>query len=153
MFSRRDAGLLERVFYALLLRGAYADKVLQEQAIRESDLDYSIVRPTRLTTAAGAGRYTPRVGPGPGRISQAGKPRPLAATFWWRKMDSNQRYGLPYCLARIDAIFDVEREINGLSGQEKRRPIASLEAWMLGARGRARRSHVHPDSDRQAHSL
>ena len=33
--SRRDAGLLERVFYALLLRRAYADKVLQEQAVRE----------------------------------------------------------------------------------------------------------------------
>ncbi len=63
--SRRDAGLLERVFYALLLRGAYADKVLQEQAVRESGLDYTIVRPTRLTTAAGAGRYTARVGPGP----------------------------------------------------------------------------------------
>lgn len=56
--SRRDAGLLERVFYALLLRGAYADKVLQEQAVRESGLDYAIVRPTRLTTAAGTGRYT-----------------------------------------------------------------------------------------------
>jgi nucleoside-diphosphate-sugar epimerase len=27
--SRRDAGLLERVFYALLRRGASADKVLQ----------------------------------------------------------------------------------------------------------------------------
>ena len=63
--SRRDAGLLERVFYALLLRGAYADKVLQEQAVRESGLDYTIVRPTRLTTAVGTGRYTARVGPGP----------------------------------------------------------------------------------------
>ena len=63
--SRRDAGLLERMLYALLLRGAYADKVLQEQAVRESGLDYTIVRPTRLTMAAGTGRYTARVGPGP----------------------------------------------------------------------------------------
>lgn len=71
--SRRDAGLLERVFYALLLRGAYADKVLQEQAVRESGLDYTIVRPTRLTTAAGTGRYTARVGPGavPSSIARA----------------------------------------------------------------------------------
>ncbi len=53
------------MFYALLLRGAYADKVLQEQAVRESGLDYTIVRPTRLTMAAGTGRYTARVGPGP----------------------------------------------------------------------------------------
>ena len=63
--SRREAGLLERAFYDLLLRGAYADKVLQEQAVRESGLDYTIVRPTRLTMAAGTGRYTARVGPGP----------------------------------------------------------------------------------------
>jgi uncharacterized protein YbjT (DUF2867 family) len=63
--SRRDAGLLERVFYSLLLRGAYADKLLQEQTVRESGLDYTIVRPTRLTMGAGAGRYTARVGPGP----------------------------------------------------------------------------------------
>jgi uncharacterized protein YbjT (DUF2867 family) len=71
--SRRDAGLLERVFYALLLRGAYADKVLQEQAVSESGLDYTIVRPTRLTTASGTGRYTARVGPGavPSSIARA----------------------------------------------------------------------------------
>ena len=71
--SRRDSGFLERVFYDLLLRGAYADKDLQEQAVRESGLDYTIVRPTRLTTAAGAGRYTARVGPGrvPSSIARA----------------------------------------------------------------------------------
>ena len=35
--SRHDAGLLERVFYALLLSGAYADKVLQEgRAVRQA---------------------------------------------------------------------------------------------------------------------
>src|SRR5271166_906501 len=34
-------------------------------AVRESGFDYTIVRPTRLTTAAGTGRYTARVGPGP----------------------------------------------------------------------------------------
>jgi uncharacterized protein YbjT (DUF2867 family) len=71
--SRRDAGLLERVFYALLLRGAYADKALQEQTVLESGLDYTIVRPTRLTTTAGTGRYTARVGPGavPSSIARA----------------------------------------------------------------------------------
>ena len=69
--SRRDAGLLERLFYALLLRGAYADKLLQEQAVRESGLDYTIVRPTRLTMAAGTGRYTTRVGPGIARADVA----------------------------------------------------------------------------------
>ena len=63
--SGRDAGILERVFFALVVRGAYADKDLQEQAVRESGLDYTIVRPTRLTMGPGTGRYTARVGPGP----------------------------------------------------------------------------------------
>lgn len=63
--SRRDASFLDRAFFSLFLRGAYADKELQEQGVRESELDFTIVRPTRFTTAAGAGRYTVRVGPGP----------------------------------------------------------------------------------------
>ena len=36
--SRHDARLHERLFFSLALRGAYADKVLQEQAVRESGL-------------------------------------------------------------------------------------------------------------------
>jgi nucleoside-diphosphate-sugar epimerase len=72
--SRRDAGLLERVFYALLLRGAYADKVLQEQVVSESGLDYTIVRPPRLTTATGTGRYTARRRP---FLDCASRRRPL----------------------------------------------------------------------------
>jgi len=63
--SRRDAEWLYRVFFALALRGAYADKLLQEQAVRESGLDYTIVRPTRMTMGAGTGRYAERLGPGP----------------------------------------------------------------------------------------
>ena len=62
--SRHDARLHERLFFSLALRGAYADKVLQEQAVRESGLDYTIVRPARLTMAKGDGRYTALVGPG-----------------------------------------------------------------------------------------
>jgi uncharacterized protein YbjT (DUF2867 family) len=62
--SRHDARLHERLFFSLALRGAYADKVLQEQVIRESGLDYTIVRPARLTMAKGDGRYTALVGPG-----------------------------------------------------------------------------------------
>ena len=57
--SRRHAGLPERVIYALLLRGAYADKEFQEQAVRESTLDYTIVRPTRLTMGPGTGATPP----------------------------------------------------------------------------------------------
>lgn len=53
------------MFFALVVRGTYADKDLQEQAVRESGLDYTIVRPTRLTMGPGTGRYTARVGSGP----------------------------------------------------------------------------------------
>ena len=71
--SRRDARLHERVFFFLALRGAYADKDLQEQVVRESGLDYTIVRPARLTMAKGTGRYTALVGPGsiPSPIARA----------------------------------------------------------------------------------
>jgi uncharacterized protein YbjT (DUF2867 family) len=62
--SRHDAKLHERLFFSLALRGAYADKVLQEQAVRESGLDYTIVRPARLTMAKGDGRYTALIAPG-----------------------------------------------------------------------------------------
>ena len=62
--SRHDARLHEQLFFSLALRGAYADKVLQEQAVRESGLDYTIVRPARLTMAKGDGRYTALIGPG-----------------------------------------------------------------------------------------
>ena len=62
--SRHDARLHERLFFSLALRGAYADKVLQEQAVRESGLYYTIVRPARLTMAKGDGRYTALIGPG-----------------------------------------------------------------------------------------
>ena len=62
--SRHDARLHERLFFSLALRGAYADKVLQEQVVRESGLDYTIVRPARLTMAKGDGRYTALIGPG-----------------------------------------------------------------------------------------
>ena len=51
--SRRDARLHERAFFSLALRGAYADKVLQEQAVRESGLDYTIVRPSPLDNGQG----------------------------------------------------------------------------------------------------
>ena len=34
--SRRDASFLDRAFFSLFLRGAYADKELQEQGVRES---------------------------------------------------------------------------------------------------------------------
>ena len=61
------------MYFSLVLRGAYADKDLQQQAVRESGLDYTIVRPARLTMAKGTGRYIALVGPGsiPSPIARA----------------------------------------------------------------------------------
>lgn len=41
----------------LLLRNAFADKEVQEQAIRQSELDWVIVRPSRLTHGPALGKY------------------------------------------------------------------------------------------------
>ena len=81
--SRRDAKLLERAFFSLALRGAYADKDLQEQAVRESGLDYTIVRPTRFTTAARAPAATPRAS-APARSLRRLREPMSPASFWMR---------------------------------------------------------------------
>ena len=97
--SRRDANLLERAFFSLALRGAYADKNLQEQAVRESGIDYTIVRPTRFTTSAGSGRYTAIVGPGP-------VPSPMAradvARFILDAVGTGEYVGKTVSLGRAD---------------------------------------------------
>ena len=97
--SRRDANLLERAFFTLALRGAYADKNLQEQAVRESGIDYTIVRPTRFTTSAGSGRYTASVGPGP-------VPSPMAradvARFILDAIGAGEYVGKTVSLGRAD---------------------------------------------------
>jgi nucleoside-diphosphate-sugar epimerase len=40
------------------VKAMFADKVLQEQFVRQSDLDWIIVRPARLTDEPGKGTYT-----------------------------------------------------------------------------------------------
>jgi nucleoside-diphosphate-sugar epimerase len=63
--SAKDAGLLARLFFWMRLRGAYADKVVQESLVRESRLDWTIVRPARLTDGPGGGQWVERLGHGP----------------------------------------------------------------------------------------
>ena len=56
----RRGDMLERVFFALVVRGGRTrTRDLQEQAVRESGLDYTIVRPTCLDTWAQAPAATP----------------------------------------------------------------------------------------------
>lgn len=55
--SRRALSTPERIPHRLFLGTAYDDKDRQEAIIRESDLDWLIVRPTILTNGRGRGRY------------------------------------------------------------------------------------------------
>ncbi len=61
--SRRALSFPERVPHRLFLGSAYDDKDRQETMIRESDLDWLIVRPTILTNGRGRGRYQILVSP------------------------------------------------------------------------------------------
>jgi len=55
--SEARIGLLQRLPFKILLSRAYADKSLQERLIKESALDWTIVRPGVLTGGARTGRY------------------------------------------------------------------------------------------------
>ena len=55
--SRRAVGCLQRVPFRLLLGRAYDDKDEQERLVRESGLDWTIVRPGILAPGPGFGRY------------------------------------------------------------------------------------------------
>ena len=53
----RDTPLISRVFIYTLLRGIYADKTLGEALIRQSDRDWTIVHPTKLTDGPRTGTW------------------------------------------------------------------------------------------------
>ncbi len=72
--SRARISCLQRIPFRLVLGHAYDDKSIQEQLIRESDLDWTIVRPGILTRGARTGRYQVLEKPGQwrnGLISRA----------------------------------------------------------------------------------
>lgn len=58
--SGRDAPLLPRLMYRLLLRDIFADKKAGEDYLRRSDLDWTLVYPVALTDGPRTDRY--RVG-------------------------------------------------------------------------------------------
>lgn len=59
--SRNHLGLFAKwVFFPLVIRNIIADKEIQERYIKESSLDWIIVRPGRLTNGRQTGKY--RVG-------------------------------------------------------------------------------------------
>jgi len=56
----RDSPLVPKIFFRTLLRGIYADKLIGDQLIRNSQLDWTIVQPAVLTDGPLTGHY--RVG-------------------------------------------------------------------------------------------
>ena len=58
--SGRDAPLLPRIMYRLLLRDIFADKEAGENYLRQSGLDWALVYPVLLTNGPRTGKY--RVG-------------------------------------------------------------------------------------------
>jgi putative NADH-flavin reductase len=55
--SRAKLGLLQAIFFELLLGRAYEDKDAQETLVKRSGLDWIIVRPVLLTNGPNTGRY------------------------------------------------------------------------------------------------
>ena len=47
--SYADSPILAKMFFSTLLRGIYADKLIGDDKVRESDSDWTIVQPTVLT--------------------------------------------------------------------------------------------------------
>lgn len=62
--SQAAVPLLQRLPFQLVFGRAYADKSVQEQLIRNSGLDWTIVRPGVLTNGRFTGRYRVLVEPG-----------------------------------------------------------------------------------------
>ena len=56
----KDVPILPRMLMGMLFRDLYADKEIGEEAVRRSDLDWTLVYAVTLTNSPGAGRY--RVG-------------------------------------------------------------------------------------------
>lgn len=85
--SRNQAGFFfSKVIIPTLLKHAIADKEIQEQIIRESGLDWVIVRPGGLTDGPRTGKYRAGLDPSiSGRISRAD-----VAEFMLKQLDSDE---------------------------------------------------------------
>ena len=89
--SRASIGCLQSIPFRIFLGRAYDDKDVQEVLIRESDLDWVIVRPGVLTNGRRTGRYRVLVSPNSWRngfISRAD-----VADFLIRQIDDDSYLG------------------------------------------------------------
>lgn len=62
--SRAAISYFQRLPFELIFGRAYADKTIQEELIRSSALDWTIVRPGVLTNFRGTGKYQVLCEPG-----------------------------------------------------------------------------------------
>ena len=70
--SLAQANLVERLVFATLLWAPYEDKNLMEPEVKASGLEWTILRPTRLTNGPLTGRYTVSAGrPATSSVSRA----------------------------------------------------------------------------------
>ena len=70
--SLAQATLVERVVFATLLWAPYEDKNLMEPEVKASGLEWTVLRPTRLTNGLLTGRYTVSAGrPAKSSVSRA----------------------------------------------------------------------------------
>lgn len=68
--SFADSPLMAKLFFRTLLRGVYADKLIGDQLIRSSGLDWTIVQPSQMTDGPLTRAY--RSGE---RLAMSGRPR------------------------------------------------------------------------------
>jgi putative NADH-flavin reductase len=147
--SRRDAGLLfGRLLVPLFLGEVYEDKERQEELVRRSGLDFTIVRATRLTD--GVATYSYRVGERvPFSLRAGAVSRHDVAHFMLRQLEDTRYLGRAVSITgsattrRSAAGYPGEK--GGRSGdggrQRRRRAPADLAALYLPRRrGSARRA-------------
>ena len=84
--SRAAIPLVQRLPFQLVFGRAYADKDIQEQLIRDSGLDWTLVRPGVLTNCRATGRY--RVLPEPATWRNGIVSRADVADFIVAQLDS-----------------------------------------------------------------
>ena len=93
----RDAPLPMKIFARTLLRGIYADKIIGDEMIRKSGLDWTIVQPVGLTDGPLTKRY--RVGEHLPLSGLATISRADAAHFIVDRLDDRSTFGKTLVLA------------------------------------------------------
>ena len=78
--------VMMRTAASTVLRGALADALAMERALEESDLNYTIVRPARLSDAPRSGSYRVELGALPAHATSV--PRGDVAEFMLMQLDS-----------------------------------------------------------------